>query len=52
MLFSTWIHNVYAFFGTIKVKINITDKDKGTGRIVIDFKDTDELNQYFKRIEQ
>ena len=41
-----------AFFGTIKVKINISDKDKGTGKIVIDFKDTDELNQYFKRIEQ
>ena len=41
-----------AFFGTIKVKINITDKDKGSGRISIDFKDTDELNQYFKRVEQ
>jgi ParB family chromosome partitioning protein len=41
-----------AFFGTIKVKIEVTDKEKGGGRIVIGFKNTDELNEYFKRIEQ
>lgn len=41
-----------AFFGTIKVKIELTDKEKGGGRIVIAFSDTDELNEYFKRVEQ
>ncbi|MCB0651140.1 MAG: ParB/RepB/Spo0J family partition protein [Saprospiraceae bacterium] len=41
-----------AFFGTIKVKIELTDKEKGGGRIVIAFTDTDELNEYFKRVEQ
>lgn len=41
-----------AFFGTIKVKIELTDKEKGGGRIVITFSDTDELNEYFKRVEQ
>lgn len=41
-----------AFFGTIKVKIDITDKEKGGGKIVIAFKNTDELNEYFKRVEQ
>jgi len=41
-----------AFFGTIKVKIEVSDKEKGSGRIVIAFKNTDELNEYFKRVEQ
>jgi ParB family chromosome partitioning protein len=41
-----------AFFGTIKVKIEISDKETGAGKIVIAFKNTDELNEYFKRIEQ
>jgi ParB family chromosome partitioning protein len=41
-----------AFFGTIKVKIELSDKEKGTGRVVLSFKDTDELNEYFKRVEQ
>lgn len=41
-----------AFFGTIKVKIELADKEKGSGRIVIGFKNTDELNEYFKRVEQ
>ncbi|KAA3637408.1 MAG: ParB/RepB/Spo0J family partition protein [Bacteroidetes bacterium] len=41
-----------AFFGTIKVKIELSDKEKGSGRIVIGFKNTDELNEYFKRVEQ
>lgn len=41
-----------AFFGTIKVKIELSDKAKGSGRIVLSFKDTNELNEYFKRIEQ
>ncbi len=41
-----------SFFGTKKLKIVVEDKTTGKGQIVLSFSNTEELNEYFKMIEQ
>lgn len=41
-----------AFFGSKGIKLEVDDKDKGVGKIVIPFKNMEELNHFFKCIEQ
>lgn len=41
-----------SFFGTKKLKIVIDNKEEGSGKIVLNFSSTEELNEYFKMIEQ
>lgn len=41
-----------AFFGSKGIKVEVDDKQKGVGKIVIPFKNMEELNHFFKCIEQ
>lgn len=41
-----------AFFGSRKIKLELEDKEKGVGRIVIPFENMEELNNFFKCVEQ
>lgn len=41
-----------AFFGSRGIKLELEDKEKGVGKIVIPFKNMEELNNFFKCIEQ
>ncbi|MBX2877049.1 MAG: ParB/RepB/Spo0J family partition protein [Saprospiraceae bacterium] len=41
-----------AFFGSKGIKLEVEDKEKGVGKIVIPFKTMEELNHFFKCIEQ
>jgi len=40
------------FFGTGSIKFEFDDKEKSVGRIVIPFNNVDELNEFFKCVEQ
>ncbi len=40
------------FFGTKKLKIVIDDKETGSGKVILSFSNTEELNEYFKMVEQ
>lgn len=41
-----------AFFGSRKIKLELEDKEKGVGKIVIPFENMEELNNFFKCVEQ